>query len=253
MDWLIKLLGGHTKKEFEKFRKDQVEISRHLLEIHDPNKKIEPILKAIKNLEYSTKNDYNVEAAIRLVLDEVKKAGADKSQNAKDLIEQLFLTVDDWKEVKKKRESEHYFKTLQCLQDNLSYIKSQSDFTILSEPISKLELSTRSFNGLNRHGINIVGEIAIMSEAGLKNINNIGAGSVSEIVEAMKVVGFPLEAELPDEIKNAIKNYSEASCELKMEMLNLPKDFNRDFKPDHSFVLMGRNGVLQHSNTSDDD
>jgi DNA-directed RNA polymerase subunit alpha len=66
------------------------------------------------------------------------------------------------------------------------------------ERIDSLGLSARSFNSLDRSGIQYVGELVLMSANEIKNIKNLGRKSLDEIAECLYNLGYGEDFELPD-------------------------------------------------------
>ncbi len=71
----------------------------------------------------------------------------------------------------------------------------EEDDTQLSMTIEELNLSVRSYNGLEKADINTVGELINRPFSALKQIENLGDKSVSEIVEAIQNLGLSFKAE----------------------------------------------------------
>jgi len=75
--------------------------------------------------------------------------------------------------------------------------KSLFPEAILRKPIEELEISTRSFNALNRRGIKTVGEILELTDEQLFRFKNLGRNSLSDIRRALaKLSGVPLKTSL---------------------------------------------------------
>lgn len=62
----------------------------------------------------------------------------------------------------------------------------------LFESVDNLNLSARSFNCLERVGIQYIGELAIMEENELKELKNLGKKSLEEIKLVMEEIGYPV-------------------------------------------------------------
>jgi DNA-directed RNA polymerase subunit alpha len=62
--------------------------------------------------------------------------------------------------------------------------------------VDTLGLSARSFNSLDREGIKFLGELVLMSNLELKDIKNLGAKSLDEIMECLVEHGFGSDYEL---------------------------------------------------------
>jgi len=73
-----------------------------------------------------------------------------------------------------------------------------SEIKAYLEQIDSLGLSARSFNSLDRSGINYVGELVLMSANEIKNIKNLGKKSLDEIAECLDNLGYGEGFELPD-------------------------------------------------------
>ena len=80
---------------------------------------------------------------------------------------------------------------------------SQSE-DIFANPIDSLGLSARSYNCLNKAGIEYVGELLLMGENELKEIKNLGKKSLDEINEKLAELR-PMVEKLSEEQKQAIK------------------------------------------------
>ncbi len=72
------------------------------------------------------------------------------------------------------------------------------------QPIDSLGLSARSYNCLNKAGIEYIGELLLMGENELKEIKNLGKKSVDEINERLAELR-PAVEKLSEEQKQAIK------------------------------------------------
>ncbi len=91
---------------------------------------------------------------------------------------------------------------------------ANSEVTKLLQSVEELGLSARSFNCLSRAGIKVVGELAFMSEAELKDLKNLGKKSLEEIKTAMDEIGFPVGSTFPPEVVESVKKRIE---EMKTE------------------------------------
>jgi DNA-directed RNA polymerase subunit alpha len=81
-----------------------------------------------------------------------------------------------------------------------------SEIKAYLEQIDSLGLSARSFNSLDRSGINYVGELVLMSANEIKNIKNLGKKSLDEIAECLENLGYGEDFELPDNTRvNLVK------------------------------------------------
>ena len=81
-----------------------------------------------------------------------------------------------------------------------------SEIKAYLEQIDSLGLSARSFNSLDRSGINYVGELVLMSANEIKNIKNLGRKSLDEIAECLDNLGYGEDFELPDSTRvNLVK------------------------------------------------
>ena len=89
------------------------------------------------------------------------------------------------------------------IPDNQQSISSESE-DIFASPIDNLGLSARSYNCLNKAGIEYVGELLLMGENELKEIKNLGKKSLDEINEKLAEIR-PAVEKLSEEQKQAIK------------------------------------------------
>jgi len=89
------------------------------------------------------------------------------------------------------------------IPDNQQSNSSNSD-NIFVSPIDNLGLSARSYNCLNKAGIEYVGELLLMGENELKEIKNLGKKSLDEINEKLTELR-PVVEKLSEEQKQAIK------------------------------------------------
>jgi len=81
-----------------------------------------------------------------------------------------------------------------------------SEIKAYLEQIDSLGLSARSFNSLDRAGINFVGELVLMNSNEIKNIKNLGKKSLDEIAECLESLGYGEDFELPDNTRvNLVK------------------------------------------------
>lgn len=71
----------------------------------------------------------------------------------------------------------------------------EEDDSQLTMTIEELNLSVRSQNGLEKAGIETVGQLVDRPFSGLKTIDNLGDKSVSEIVEAIQNLGLSFKTE----------------------------------------------------------
>lgn len=78
------------------------------------------------------------------------------------------------------------------------------EFGKLLQHIEDLNLSARSFNCLDRADIKYIGELALMDEAELKNLKNLGKKSLEEIKEVMEDLEFPVGFEFEDGTKEIL-------------------------------------------------
>ncbi|NOZ90062.1 MAG: DNA-directed RNA polymerase subunit alpha [Epsilonproteobacteria bacterium] len=92
---------------------------------------------------------------------------------------------------------------------NATPVKRTTDDSELKpylEQIDSLGLSARSFNSLDRSGIQYVGELVLMSANEIKNIKNLGKKSLDEIAECLDNLGYGEDFELPDNTRvNLVK------------------------------------------------
>lgn len=104
------------------------------------------------------------------------------------------------------------------VNDTLNQNSKDKENSKLFESIESLNLSARSFNCLDKSEIQFIGELALMEQAEIKEIKNLGKKSLEEIKSVMEEIGYPLGS--PDSIDNkeAIKN--------KIEELKKQKTMN---------------------------
>ncbi len=84
---------------------------------------------------------------------------------------------------------------------NATPVKRTTDDSELKpylEQIDSLGLSARSFNSLDRSGIQYIGELVLMSANEIKNIKNLGRKSLDEIAECLDNLGYGEDFELQD-------------------------------------------------------
>lgn len=72
--------------------------------------------------------------------------------------------------------------------------KEEVDLSPLLRSVKELGLGVRSNNGLEKAGIEYIGELALMSESEINNLKNVGKKSVDEILNAMREIGYPIGA-----------------------------------------------------------
>jgi len=78
------------------------------------------------------------------------------------------------------------------------------EFGKLLQHIEDLNLSARSFNCLDRAEIKYIGELALMNEAELKDLKNLGKKSLEEIRQVMEDLEFPVGFEFEDGTKEIL-------------------------------------------------
>jgi DNA-directed RNA polymerase subunit alpha len=93
-------------------------------------------------------------------------------------------------------------------------IKSVDDgrLKVLLTKIEELNFSARSHNCLTRSDIKYVGEVAVMDEAELAKVKNLGKKSLDEIKAKLEEIGFPVTEVMPSDLRNQFK---EKLAELK--------------------------------------
>ena len=84
----------------------------------------------------------------------------------------------------------------------------------LFEKVENLSLSVRSFNCLDKANIRFIGELAVMDEAELKGLKNLGKKSLEEIKSVMEEIGYPVGKDIGD--KEVLKK---KMAELKNEKI----------------------------------
>ncbi len=88
---------------------------------------------------------------------------------------------------------------------NEESVSSSVELNKLLQSIEDLNLSARSYNCLDRAEIKFVGELALMSEAELKNLKNLGKKSLEEIKQVMEELEFPVGFEFSEETANVLR------------------------------------------------
>ena len=79
------------------------------------------------------------------------------------------------------------------------------DLKDLIVKIDELNLSARSFNSLDKAGMKYVGDIALMSEAEVKSIKNLGKKSLDEISDKFSELDFPIDVSLDEDTASALR------------------------------------------------
>jgi len=97
---------------------------------------------------------------------------------------------------------------------NVSSAKQSNTNSKLFEKVENLSLSARSFNCLDKANIRFIGELAIMEEAELKDLKNLGKKSLEEIKAVMAEIGYPVGSSELDGKREQLKKKFE---ELKNE------------------------------------
>lgn len=88
----------------------------------------------------------------------------------------------------------------------------------LLQSVEELNLSARSFNCLDRAGVKVVGELALMDETEMKELKNLGKKSLEEIKAVMAEIGFPVGTKFSNETVEAVrKRISEIKSEATEE------------------------------------
>ncbi|MBE0495856.1 MAG: DNA-directed RNA polymerase subunit alpha [Campylobacterales bacterium] len=75
----------------------------------------------------------------------------------------------------------------------------------LLQSVEELNLSARSFNCLDRAGVKVVGELALMDETEMKELKNLGKKSLEEIKAVMEEIGFPVGTTFSSETVETVK------------------------------------------------
>jgi DNA-directed RNA polymerase subunit alpha len=83
--------------------------------------------------------------------------------------------------------------------------KSIDGIESLVAKVDVLNLSARSSNCLSRADIEYVGELALMQEAEVRRLKNLGKKSLDEIKSVMADYGYPIDEELPSDIVSVLK------------------------------------------------
>lgn len=95
---------------------------------------------------------------------------------------------------------------------------SSAEIGKLLQSVEELNLSARSFNCLDRAGIKVVGELAFMDEAEMKELKNLGKKSLEEIKAVMEEIGFPVGTEFSAEtVETVTKRINEIKSEATEE------------------------------------
>jgi DNA-directed RNA polymerase subunit alpha len=95
---------------------------------------------------------------------------------------------------------------------------SSAEIGKLLQSVEELNLSARSFNCLDRAGIKVVGELAFMDEAEMKELKNLGKKSLEEIKAVMEEIGFPVGTEFSVEtVETVTKRINEIKSEATEE------------------------------------
>ena len=82
---------------------------------------------------------------------------------------------------------------------------SSGEVAKLLQSVEELGLSARSFNCLDRAGIRVVGELALMDEVELKELKNLGKKSLEEIKAIMAEIGFPVGTTFSNEVVESVR------------------------------------------------
>lgn len=106
------------------------------------------------------------------------------------------------------------------ISDTLNRASKDKENLKLFESIESLNLSARSFNCLDKSEILFIGELALMEQAEIKEIKNLGKKSLEEIKTVMQEIGYPLGA--PDLIEN------KDTVKKKLEELKKQKTTNKE-------------------------
>ncbi|MRI58741.1 MAG: DNA-directed RNA polymerase subunit alpha [Epsilonproteobacteria bacterium] len=93
--------------------------------------------------------------------------------------------------------------------DNSGAGSNKDTEKIFYEKIDSLGLSARSYNSLERAGIEYVGELLLMDKNELKNIKNLGKKSLDEIEEKLAELNVDL-SKMTDQLKESILNKIES-------------------------------------------
>ncbi len=82
--------------------------------------------------------------------------------------------------------------------------EEEIDLSPLLKSVKELGLGVRSNNGLEKAGIEYIGELALMSENDINNLKNVGKKSVEEILNAMREIGYPIGANSAETYKDKL-------------------------------------------------
>lgn len=81
----------------------------------------------------------------------------------------------------------------------------EEEYQKLKDPIETLNLRGRSFNCLDKTNIKYVGELVLMGVDEITKIKNLGKKSLDEITEKLAEIGFPVEENLPADVKKILE------------------------------------------------
>lgn len=91
-----------------------------------------------------------------------------------------------------------FFKEMEAIEDEYELNKKEEikeENRILDRNINVLELSVRSFNCLEKQGVETVRDLCELSLIGLKSIDHLGKKSLNEILEKLESLGLSLKNE----------------------------------------------------------
>ncbi len=79
--------------------------------------------------------------------------------------------------------------------------EEKEEFAKLLTVLEDLNLSARSYNCLDKAQIRVAAELALMSEAELKDLKNLGKKSLEEIKSVMEELGYPVGFDFDEDAK----------------------------------------------------
>ncbi len=95
--------------------------------------------------------------------------------------------------------------------------EEREEFVKLLTILEDLNLSTRSYNCLDKAQIRVAAELALMSESEFKNLKNLGKKSLEEIKSVMDELGFPVGHEFDEDSKAYLEGKIEQIKTQKVE------------------------------------
>lgn len=166
-----------------------------------------PVKKAVYNIENILVGDNpDFEKIIFTIVTDGQIAPIDAFKNS---LESMYQQMSVFKEI-----------INLDLSESVNNAPNDKENSKLFESIESLNLSARSFNCLDKSEILFIGELALMEQAEIKDIKNLGKKSLEEIKSVMQDIGYPLGN--PDTIENKDK------IKKKLEELKKQKITNKE-------------------------